>query len=155
MILSLTPNFSYRSMTASQYAARHGLENVPGAEQRASLLRLCSTVLEPIRHFCGDLPVVVSSGFRCFAVNLAVGGAPSSAHVDGRAADFLVEGISLSAAYDAIARADLPIDQLIAEYGKWIHASIPRIGAAPRRQLLMKLSGRGYESYDPLRAWGA
>jgi len=47
--------------------------------------------LEDIREFSG-IPMVITSGWRCPAHNAAVGGAPSSAHLTGEAADFFVSG---------------------------------------------------------------
>ena len=152
MSTHLSRYFTLAELTASETAARQGLDNTPANLVVANLQRLCETLLEPIRRELAR-PIHVSSGYRSPQVNLAVGGAPASAHVDGRAADFLVPGMALAGAYDAIARADLPIDQLIAEYGAWIHVAIARVGTEPRRQLLMKLTGRGYETYDPRRAW--
>lgn len=148
----LTPNFTLEELVASEVAARRGLDNTPGASSRANLLRLASTVLEPIRKVCGDREVKSLSGYRAPAVNLAVGGAASSAHVDGRADDLIIPSLPILVVYETIARADLPIDQLIFEYGRWIHAAIARNGETPRRQLLMKLVGRGYETFDPNRA---
>lgn len=151
--MTLTPHFTFEEMTASEVAARQGLDNTPNAEQRANLLRLCSTILEPVRHLIGDRSIHVNSGFRSLAVNREVGGALTSAHLDGRAADIIVPALPLPQLFEAIARADLEIDQLIAEYGRWVHVGIARAGEQPRRQLLMKLTGRGYETYDPAKAW--
>ncbi len=43
--------------------------------------------LEALRHALGDQPIRVTSGFRSHACNNAVGGAPSSRHLYGDAAD--------------------------------------------------------------------
>lgn len=147
----ITPHFTLEELTVSQWAARNGVDNTPNAEETSNLLRLCSTVLEPARQILGT-PIIISSGFRCPAVNNADGGAVFSAHLDGRAADFTVPGIPLLDLYDKIARMDLPIDQLIYEYGAWIHAGIARNGEEPRRQLLMKFKSTGYLTFDPTLA---
>lgn len=48
-------------------------------------------VLEEVReHF--NKPVIIDSACRCAARNAAVGGAPSSKHLTGRAVDFRVAG---------------------------------------------------------------
>jgi len=151
-VSTLTEHFSLAELTASETAARNHLDNTPSALVVNNLLSLCVTVLEPIRVAVGR-PVHINSGYRSIAVNAAIGGVVSSAHVDGRAADLIVPGMPLADVYDLIARLDLPIDQLIAEYGAWVHVAIARSGTTPRRQLLMKLSGRGYETYDAARAW--
>ena len=56
---------------------------------RANLAALCAEILEPVREHFG-LPVRVTSGWRPFAYNAAIGGAKDSDHVYGRAADFHV-----------------------------------------------------------------
>ena len=53
------------------------------------LLRLADTVRE---HF--DAPCIVSSGIRCEKHNKAVGGAANSRHLQGKAMDFCIKGIT-------------------------------------------------------------
>lgn len=145
---ALTPHFTLDEMTASEVAARQGLDNSPPAEVTANLFRVCSDLMEPIRsHFWS--PIRVSSGYRSAQVNAAVGGAPASAHVEGRACDFTIPALTLREVYDWIAGSDLPYDQVIWEYGAWVHVQVARSGEKPRRECLMKLTGRGYEPYDP------
>ncbi|MEU6346533.1 D-Ala-D-Ala carboxypeptidase family metallohydrolase [Streptomyces sp. NPDC046977] len=43
--------------------------------------------LEAMRHALGDVPITISSGFRSYACNSAVGGASGSRHLYGDAAD--------------------------------------------------------------------
>lgn len=49
-------------------------------------------LLENIRHAAGDVPVAIMSGYRCPEHNKAVGGAKSSQHMLGTAADIKIEG---------------------------------------------------------------
>jgi hypothetical protein len=67
-----------------------------------------------------------------------VHGSANSAHMFGRAADFQVIGLSNYEVADFLARKIelLQIDQLIYEFGEWVHVSIPVIGATPRRQVM-------------------
>lgn len=116
-------------------ALRRGLDNTPNAGEIRNLTVLAETVLEPIRALLG-VPLHINSGYRCPAVNLAVGGKANSAHLDGRAADFVPIGMYLRDAFVKIAASDIPFDQLIVEYGSWIHVAIARQGVDPRREVL-------------------
>lgn len=53
-----------------------------------------TVVLQCIREHFGK-PVTITSGYRTAAHNAAVGGAKSSQHLLGRAADIRVEGVSV------------------------------------------------------------
>ena len=48
--------------------------------------------LEDLRAKCGNSPVTVTSGFRCWAWNETVGGVPKSQHCEGTAADIVIAG---------------------------------------------------------------
>jgi uncharacterized protein YcbK (DUF882 family) len=50
-------------------------------------------VLEQVRKHFG-MPVMINSGCRCAAHNAAVGGSEGSLHLQARAADIVVEGVS-------------------------------------------------------------
>jgi hypothetical protein len=85
--------------------------------------------------------ITVSSGYRCPALNKAVGGAKSSAHVSGHAVDFncFSFGTPLEICR-ALAASDLKWDQMIEE-GTWVHLSWdPRL----RQQILTKRPGGAY-----------
>ena len=60
-------------------------ENIPTAQVVANLTYGCLMVLEPARLITG--PIIVTSGFRCEAVNRQVGGVRNSQHLTGQAAD--------------------------------------------------------------------
>lgn len=133
--LRLSEHFSLDEMTRSDTGLRRGLENAPNAGEVRNLVVLCETILEPIRSMLG-VPLHINSGYRCPAVNSAVGGKVASAHMDGRAADFVPIGMYLREAFDKIKASDLPWDQLIIEFGTWIHVAIPRQGVDARRQVI-------------------
>src|SRR5690606_28476100 len=92
-------------------------------------------------------PVLVNSGFRSAAVNKAVGGAATSQHRLGQAADIRVNGMTSAQLARRIAELGLPFDQLIEEFGRWVHVSY---GPRHRRQILRATSENGRTVY---RGW--
>lgn len=122
----LTEHFTLEEFTLSQTAARKGFDNDPPPKELANLQRTAET-LEKVRARLGDHPVLISSGYRCHAVNHAVGGSKNSAHMHGLAADFTCPGFGAPL---AICRqleeqmAELGIDQLIHEFGAWVHLGL-------------------------------
>lgn len=139
--MNISPHFSLPEMTVSQTASRQGLPNQPGPVQVAALKLLCLNVLEPVRaHFVR--PVIVTSGYRSPAVNKACGGAASSQHCLGEAADFTVPGVRNIDLAQWILR-NLNYDQLIYEFGEsgWIHCSW-RAGRLRNEELTARRIGR-------------
>lgn len=50
--------------------------------------------LEELRADLGGHPMIITSGYRCPTHNAAVGGHPTSEHMDGTATDVVVHGIA-------------------------------------------------------------
>ena len=140
----LSPHFTLDELVLSQTAARRGIDNTPSPEILRHLRRLAD-VLEQVRHVLDDGPVLVSSGYRCAALNRAVGGARNSAHLDGLAADLTAPtfGTVMQVAR-AIASSAIEYDQVIHEYGTWVHLGLARRDREPRRQQLSVFRGTGY-----------
>src|SRR5882672_9303456 len=105
----LSPHFTLTELTNSEIALRKGIDNSPSEAIVANLTRVCAEMLEPIRNVLG-VPLHINSGYRCREVNTAVGGAVNSAHIDGRAADFVPVGIGLRDAFDKIRASGLQFD---------------------------------------------
>ena len=145
--MQITEHFTLDELTRSEVALRHGLDNTPGAPEVENLRRLCADLLEPARALL-ECPLHVNSAFRSMAVNIRVGGARGSAHMDGRAADLVPIGVDLRVAFDEIRMSELPFDQVIIECGSWLHLAIARDGAPPRRQALKASGGPGDWSYQ-------
>lgn len=119
----LSANFTLTQMTRSETATKKGIKNTPSATEIANLKALCENVLEKVKeHF--QAPVVISSGFRNAEVNAAVGGSKTSQHMTGQASDFTVSGKTLEEVFNWIAfESNLEFDQVLYEFGRWIHVS--------------------------------
>ena len=136
--MQLSKNFSLAELTVSQEAARSGLKNTPSHDQTLALIALCQNVLQPLRDRIRR-PIVITSGFRSVSINRRIGGASASQHCKGQAADFIVPGLELRNVIQLMRNMELPYDQLILEFGRWIHVSY---GPRHRRQVLeAKLEG--------------
>lgn len=138
--MKLSEHFTLDEMTLSETAARNGLDNTPGLEALANLKKVAA-VLEQIRALVGK-PVAISSGYRSPAVNKAVGGSNTSAHVKGLAADINVPGMKPAALAAIIKTSNIPFDQLILEFDRWVHIGLSN--TSPRGELLTIRTGTGY-----------
>ena len=87
--MRLSENFSLWELTKSQVAERHGISNEPSKEEIKNLQALCKNVLQAVRANY-RVPIIPSSGYRCLALNEAVGSTPRSQHLTGQAVDFEV-----------------------------------------------------------------
>tara|TARA_R110000772_G_scaffold51719_8_gene118738 strand:- start:1549 stop:2010 length:462 start_codon:yes stop_codon:yes gene_type:complete len=125
--MKLTANFSLEEMTKSSTALRLGIDNTPNDAQLSNLVALCESVLQPLRdHF--DLPVTITSGFRCPELNTRIGGSPVSDHCRGCAADIEIAGVDNLVLAEFL--TGMTFRQLILEYysvgiqdSGWIHIS--------------------------------
>jgi zinc D-Ala-D-Ala carboxypeptidase len=136
----LSQHFSLAELTASEYAARHNLNNEPDARAVENLKRLAAK-LEEVRAIV-KRPIIVTSGYRSPAVNRGVGGSATSQHCFGLAADIKVHGMTPFQVCQAIERENIAFDQLIHEFRAWTHISIPDVGKAPRNMRLTFLHGQ-------------
>lgn len=84
--MQLTQHFNLSEFTRSATASRLGIDNTPPPAAVDNLRTLCEQVLEPLRQHIRS-PVIISSGYRCKALNKAVGGVWNSQHITGEAAD--------------------------------------------------------------------
>lgn len=144
--MNLSPNFSLNELTKSQAAMRRGWSNAPPPEAVAALRRLCEGILEPIRLHFGK-PVIINSGFRSPRVNKAIGGAATSQHIKGEAADLEIPGVA-NGDLAIFIRDRLAFDQLILEAytpgepsSGWVHVSLTAVRL--RRQVLTATPRKG------------
>ncbi|MBI3041256.1 MAG: peptidase M15 [Betaproteobacteria bacterium] len=144
MTKRLSRHFTLDELVASQTAARRGIDNTPSPAVVRNLRRLAA-LLEKVRTLLGGKPILVSSGYRCRALNAAVAGAKASAHMAGLAADFTAPGYgTVLQVARRIAASSLRYDQLIHEYGAWVHIGLAPARRKPRRQNLSIFKGTGY-----------
>jgi len=122
------------------------LENTPNETELANLKRLAE-FLETVKTVLGGKPIMVNSAFRSKAVNDAVGSKDTSQHRIGCAADIRVPGLTPDEVVKAIIASGIGYDQVIREFDRWTHISIPNAGA-PRKQALIidKAGTRVYSS---------
>lgn len=116
--------FTIKELCCSGTAIRSGIDNTPTAEVRQNLTALVDNILDPLRRAWGR-PLAVNSGYRCAALNRAVGGATSSQHLTGHAADITTGNPTDNRRlFQLVQSLGLPFDQLIDESNfTWIHIS--------------------------------
>ena len=139
----LSKNFSLLELTKSQTAERKGIENKPTAEHIENMVALCENILQPVRDQYGSF--IVSSGYRCPELCIAIGSSKDSQHAQGQAAAFEVAGVSNYKLASWI-EENLEFDQLILECFTggntgWIHCSYVPDG---RRETLTYDKQNGY-----------
>ncbi|NWF90207.1 MAG: peptidase M15A [Ignavibacteriaceae bacterium] len=144
--LRLSANFYLNEFTVSQIAVRHGYRNEPNEKQIENMRLLCVNVLQPLREII-NVPIFINSGFRCFDVNVAVGGRFNSQHLEGKAADFVVHSINLIDVFNIVLQR-YSFDQLIYEFGKWIHVSWN--GKSNRKDMMISKKVYGKTVYEKL-----
>lgn len=115
--------FTIAELCKSETADRLGINNRCKVEHVKNLTALVDNVLDPLRTWYGK-PIRVNSGFRCLALNKAVGGSNTSQHVAGQAADIDTGDRQQNKLLFDHIQKNLPFDQLIWEHdGDWIHVS--------------------------------
>ena len=138
--------FTLEEMTRSQTAARLGYDNIPNATQKRDLLRLMD-YLDGIREAFGE-PIKVTSGFRSWDVNSAVGGVKKSQHLAGQAADIVPAKSPerLRELFDIIRRRG-GYQQVIYErkgQSVWVHVAIPPLGEMPKQEAMTTNDGKNF-----------
>lgn len=105
-------------------ATKTGLTNIPNWQAVENLKALVNNVLDPLRE-SWDKPIIVTSGFRCKAVNDKVGGVATSQHTKGEAVDIDIGTPEQNKElFDFICKSGITFDQLIGEKKfQWLHIS--------------------------------
>ena len=130
----MTPHFTLEELTHTDHRE---LDNTPNESEIANIQRLAE-FLEQVKEVLGGKPIMVNSAFRSKAVNDAVGSKDTSQHRIGCAADIRVPAMTPDEVVRAIIASGLPYDQIIREFDRWTHVSIPNTPEAkPRKQALI------------------
>ena len=132
--MNLTPHFTLQELTVTDHRE---FDNTPGDREVANLRRLAD-LLEQVKVVLGGKPIMVNSAYRSKPVNDAVGSKDSSQHRLGCAADIRVPGMTPDEVVRAVIASDLQFDQVIREFDRWTHISVPNTpDMKPRRQALI------------------
>lgn len=132
--MNLSEHFTLEELTHTEHRE---LENTPNETELANLKRLAE-FLEKIKTVLGGKPIMVNSAFRSKAVNDAVGSKDTSQHRVGCAADLRVPSMTPDEVVKAIIASGIGYDQVIREFDRWTHISIPnKLFDSPRKQALI------------------
>ena len=142
MATRISKNFTLEELRDSATAKRLGIVNVPGAGEVCALCALVHHVLQPLRDAMRE-PIKIGSGYRCPALNKAVGGVVNSQHTKGQAADLCIDGDKKKGRkWMAWIMDNCDFDQLIWEHNSkgsyWVHVSY-RPDGQNRRQVIDNL----------------
>ena len=139
----LSEHFTLEELTHTDHRE---FTNEPNDLEKNNLRRLAE-LLEQVKGLLGGKPIMVNSGFRSKQVNDAVGSSDRSQHRVGAACDFRVPNMTPNEVVKAVIASDLPFDQIIREFDRWTHISVPNeANGKPRRQALIidKMGTRVY-----------
>jgi putative chitinase len=141
--MQLTPNFSLEELTHTDHRE---FDNMPDADELANLYRLAD-FLEQVKVVLGGKVIIVNSAFRSAEVNRAVGSSDKSQHRRGCAADIRVPGMTPDEVVTAIIESGLPFDQVIREFDRWTHVSIPNTEDSAPRSMALIIDKQGTRAF--------
>lgn len=141
--MNLSPNFTLEELTHTDHRE---FDNTPDGDELANLYRLAD-FLEQVKVVLGGKPIIINSAFRCAEVNKAVGSSDKSQHRRGCAADIRVPGMTPDQVVNAIIESGLPYDQVIREFDRWTHVSIPNTEDAAPRSMALIIDRQGTRTY--------
>ena len=144
--IRLSKNFALSEMVKSATAERLNVDNSPSDIHLVNLTHLAIHILQPVRDEFGV--ITINSGYRSPALNAKVGGAKTSQHCNGQAADFE----SFSTPNPDLAKwiaNNLEFDQLILEFydginpnSGWVHCSYNLMGNRKKILTALKTGGK-------------
>ena len=140
----LTNNFTLEELTHTDHRE---FDNVPNETEKANLQRLAE-FLELVKQLLGGAAIMVNSAFRSKQVNDAVGSKDTSQHRVGCAADIRVPGMTPDQVTKAIIASNLEFDQVIREFDRWTHVSIPNNPYDIPRKMALIIDKQGTRKYS-------
>ena len=143
MITPLSLHFTLEELTTTDHRQ---FDNTPNPDELANLNRLAK-FLEQVKTVLGGKPVMINSAFRSAQVNAAVGSKDTSQHRIGCAADIRVPGMTPDEVVKAVMAAGLGYDQIIREFDRWTHISIPNNPEDKPRQQALIIDRSGTRPY--------
>lgn len=122
--------FTLRELCDSDVAKARKIDNFPSFSVVENLMELTKNILEPLRAAWGS-SIIVNSGYRCDALNRAVGGVSTSAHRIGYAADLFPGNGKIDEfgkfVKEWLVKNRIKFDQVISEKSgtqKWVHIGL-------------------------------
>jgi hypothetical protein len=144
--MNITPHFTLEELTVSETADRNGWDNNPNGYERENLARLAD-LLEQVKVVLGGKPIMINSAFRSKQVNDAVGSKDTSQHRIGCAADIRVPGMTPDQVVKAVMVSGINFDQIIREFDRWTHISVPNTIDTPARRQALIIDKAGTRPY--------
>ena len=144
--MNLSEHFTLEELTNSETAARNNWDNTPNATELSNLVRLAA-FLEEVKTVLGGKPVMINSAFRSKLVNDGVGSKDSSQHRVGCAADIRVPSMTPDEVVKAVIASGIKYDQIIREFDRWTHISIPNNPEDKPRQQALIIDKMGTRQY--------
>jgi Peptidase M15 len=141
--MNLTEHFTLEELTHTDHRE---FDNTPNEQELENLKRLAA-FLEQVKSVLGDKPIMVNSAFRSKQVNDAVGSKDTSQHRVGCAADIRVPAMTPDEVVKAIIASNLGYDQVIREFDRWTHISVPNTADATPRKSKLIIDKAGTRAY--------
>jgi hypothetical protein len=141
--MQISDHFTLDELTHTDHRE---FDNTPNENELANLKRLAA-FLEQVKEVLGGKPIMVNSAFRSKPVNDAVGSRDTSQHRIGCAADIRVPGMTPDEVVKTVMAAGLGYDQIIREFDRWTHISIPNNPDGKPRQQALIIDKQGTRQY--------
>ena len=143
--MKLTEHFTLEEFTRSTTATRLKIDNHVPDDLMVNIY-LTANKLESVREALAN-PIIISSGYRCPALNNKVGGSQNSAHTKGLAVDFHCAYGNPKQICQRLIMAGVEFDKIIQEYNQWVHIEFSHTNQ--RRLVLTAVKQNGKTIYLP------